>query len=172
VLAWLSRHPRWMFHFTPTLASWLNAVENFFSKMTRQRIRRGVFRSIVDLQTAINAYLAVWGCRSVSPHVRQKAMIDHKCFVGRPEKDDMAAGGVHGHFARTSNRGRLTAPVDVKDVYLPEGPITKSDESLVRRFDGLIYVPLTRAGSRATAFSGRSLPPTISISPPDKTDGL
>jgi hypothetical protein len=43
---------------SPTSASWLNAVENFFSKMTRQRIRRGVFRSIVDLQTAINAYLA------------------------------------------------------------------------------------------------------------------
>jgi len=57
VLAWLSRHPRWIFHFTPTSASWLNAVENFFSKMTRQRIRRGVFRSIVDLQSAINAYL-------------------------------------------------------------------------------------------------------------------
>ena len=52
VLAWLSRHPRWTFHFTPTSASWLNAVENFFSKMTRQRIRRGVFRSIADLQTA------------------------------------------------------------------------------------------------------------------------
>ncbi len=46
------------FHFTPTSASWLNAVENFFSKMTRQRIRRGVFRSIADLQAAINAYLA------------------------------------------------------------------------------------------------------------------
>ena len=58
VLAWLSRHPRWVFHFTPTSASWLNAVENFFSKMTRQRIRRGVFHSIVDLQSAINAYLA------------------------------------------------------------------------------------------------------------------
>src|SRR6202023_859439 len=57
VLAWLVRHPRWTFHFTPTSASWLNAVENFFSKMTRQRIRRGVFRSIVELQTAINAYL-------------------------------------------------------------------------------------------------------------------
>jgi hypothetical protein len=40
----------------PTLACWLNAVENF-SKMTRQRIRRGVFRSIADLQAAINAYL-------------------------------------------------------------------------------------------------------------------
>jgi hypothetical protein len=42
VLAWLARHPRWTFHFT-TSASWRNAVENFFSKMTRQRIRRGVF---------------------------------------------------------------------------------------------------------------------------------
>jgi transposase len=58
VLAWLSRHPRWTFHFTPTSASWLNAVETFFAKLTRQRIRRGVFRSIVDLQSAINAYLA------------------------------------------------------------------------------------------------------------------
>jgi len=48
VLAWLSRHPRWIFHFTPTSASWLNAVETFFSKMTRQRIHRGVFRSIAD----------------------------------------------------------------------------------------------------------------------------
>ena len=58
MLAWLPRHPRWTFRFTPTSASWLNAVENFFSKMTRQRIRRGVFRSIADLQAAINAYLA------------------------------------------------------------------------------------------------------------------
>ena len=57
VLAWLARHPRWIFHFTPTSASWLNVVENFFSE-TRQRIRRGVFRSIADLQAAINAYLA------------------------------------------------------------------------------------------------------------------
>jgi hypothetical protein len=58
VLTWLSRHPRWTFHFAPTSASWLNAVENYFSKITRQPIRRSVFRSIVDLQSAINAYLA------------------------------------------------------------------------------------------------------------------
>jgi hypothetical protein len=58
VLARLARHPRWTFHFTATSASRLNAVENFFSKITRQRIRRGVFRSVVDLQAAINAYLA------------------------------------------------------------------------------------------------------------------
>jgi hypothetical protein len=46
-----------VFHFTPTSASWLNAVENFFSVLTRRRIRRGVFKSIVDLQAAINRYL-------------------------------------------------------------------------------------------------------------------
>jgi transposase len=58
VRAWLKRHPRWRFHFTPTSASWLNAVENFFSTLTRKRIRRGSFHSIVDLQAAINRYLA------------------------------------------------------------------------------------------------------------------
>ena len=58
VKAWFARHPRWIFHFTPKSGSWLNAVEGFFSKLTRQRIRRGVFRSIVDLQAAINRYLA------------------------------------------------------------------------------------------------------------------
>jgi len=57
VKAWLARHPRWTFHFTPTSGSWLNAVETFFSALTRQRIRRGSFHSIVSLQTAINQYL-------------------------------------------------------------------------------------------------------------------
>jgi transposase len=58
VLGWLARHPRWVFHFTPTSGSWLNAVETFFSALTRRRIRRGSFRSIVDLQAAINRYIA------------------------------------------------------------------------------------------------------------------
>src|SRR5215213_6609291 len=58
VMAWLERHPRWTFHFTPTSGSWLNAVEAFFSAVTRRRLRRGVFRSIVELQGAINRYLA------------------------------------------------------------------------------------------------------------------
>src|SRR6202162_6013766 len=54
---WLARHPRWTFHFTPTSASWLNAVEGFFAKLTRRRLKRGVFRSIVELQAAINRFL-------------------------------------------------------------------------------------------------------------------
>ena len=58
VKAWLARNPRWRFHFTPTSGSWLNAVETFFSALTRKRIRRGSFHSLVDLQAAINRYLA------------------------------------------------------------------------------------------------------------------
>ena len=58
VRQWLARHPRWTFHFTPTSASWLNAVEGFFAKLTRQRLKRGVFRSVMDLQVAINRFVA------------------------------------------------------------------------------------------------------------------
>jgi transposase len=58
VKAWLQRHPRWTFHFTPTSGSWLNAVENFFSVLTRKRLRHGTFHSLVDLQAAIKRYLA------------------------------------------------------------------------------------------------------------------
>ncbi len=57
VRAWLARHPRWILHFTPTSCSWLNAVEGFFAKLTRQRLKYGVFHSLVDLQTAINRFI-------------------------------------------------------------------------------------------------------------------
>jgi hypothetical protein len=57
VLAWLARHPRWTFHFTPTSCSWLNAVETFFAKLTMRRLRRGTFPSLVALQEAINRFV-------------------------------------------------------------------------------------------------------------------
>ncbi len=57
VKQWLADHPRWAFHFTPTSASWINAVEGFFSILTRRRIRRGIFKSVSDLQNAIRRYI-------------------------------------------------------------------------------------------------------------------
>jgi hypothetical protein len=57
VRKWLARHPRWTFHFTPTSASWLNAVEGFFATLSLRRLKRGVFGSVVDLQAAINRFL-------------------------------------------------------------------------------------------------------------------
>jgi transposase len=58
VQKWLARHPRWTFHFTPTSASWLNAVEGFFAKLTRRRLKRGVFRSVDELEAAIIRFVA------------------------------------------------------------------------------------------------------------------
>ena len=55
---WLERHQRWTFHFTPTSCSWLNAVEGFFAKLAKRRLKRGVFQSIIDLQAAINRFVA------------------------------------------------------------------------------------------------------------------
>jgi hypothetical protein len=40
-----------------TSASWLNAVEGFFAKLTKRRLKRGIFRSVVDLQAAINRFV-------------------------------------------------------------------------------------------------------------------
>ncbi len=58
VKRWLARHPRWVFHFTPTSSSWMNAVEGFFAKLTRRRLKYGVFHSVADLQGAINRFVA------------------------------------------------------------------------------------------------------------------
>ena len=57
VQRWLSRHPRFHMHFTPTGCSWLNMVERFFRDLTENRLRRGVFRSVEELIAAIDAYV-------------------------------------------------------------------------------------------------------------------
>ena len=57
VRQWLDRHQRFTFHFVPTSCSWLNAVEGFFAKLSKRRLKRGVFRSVVDLQAAINRFV-------------------------------------------------------------------------------------------------------------------
>jgi transposase len=50
VMAWLEKHQRFVFHFTPTSASWLNAIEGFFAKLTNKRLKHGVFRSLPELK--------------------------------------------------------------------------------------------------------------------------
>ena len=58
VQAWLKKHPRFKLHFIPTSSSWLNLVERFFAEITGKRIRRGVFKSVAELEAAIHDYLA------------------------------------------------------------------------------------------------------------------
>jgi transposase len=57
VKAWLKKRPHIHIHFTPTSASWLNMVERFFRNLTDKCVRRGVFRSVVDLERAIYEYI-------------------------------------------------------------------------------------------------------------------
>jgi transposase len=64
VRAWLAENPRIVVHFTPTHTSWMNLVEVFFSIVERQAIRRGVFKSVKDLNTKIRAFLDGWNNRS------------------------------------------------------------------------------------------------------------
>jgi hypothetical protein len=47
--AWLAKHPRFRKHCTPTSVSWLNLIERFFGELTDKRIRRGTFRSVLEL---------------------------------------------------------------------------------------------------------------------------
>ena len=54
---WLDQHPRFHFQFIPTSSSWLNLVERWFGKITTQRIRRGTFKSVPELVTAIDDYI-------------------------------------------------------------------------------------------------------------------
>ena len=57
VKRWIKSHPRFHQHFTPTSASWLNMVERFFAEITQNRIRRGTFKSVAELKSAIMDYL-------------------------------------------------------------------------------------------------------------------
>jgi transposase len=84
VRSWLDRHERFTFHFIPTSCSWLNAVEGFFAKLTRQRLKRGVFRSVVDLQEAINRYVAETNARP-------------RPFIWTADPDEIIAAVRRGH---------------------------------------------------------------------------
>jgi transposase len=58
VQAWLAKHPRFVMHFTPTGASWLNMVERFFRDLSENRIKRDSFTSVAELESAIDLYIA------------------------------------------------------------------------------------------------------------------
>ncbi len=69
VQVWLARHPHWTFHVTPTSSAWLNAVEGVFAKLTRRRLKYGVFRSKRDLQDAIRRFIDEHNTTEAKPFV-------------------------------------------------------------------------------------------------------
>jgi transposase len=78
VRAWLDRHQRFTFHFTPTSCSWLNAVEGFFAKLSKRRLKRGVFHSVVDLQATINRYITEHNRQPQTLHLDRRPRQNHR----------------------------------------------------------------------------------------------
>jgi len=60
VHAWLLRHRRFHFHFTPTYGSWMNMVERWFSALTTKKLQRSAHRSVKELAADIEAWVANW----------------------------------------------------------------------------------------------------------------
>jgi transposase len=89
VRKWLDRHKRFTFHFTPTSCSWLNAVEGLFAKLAKRRLKRGVFRSVFELQTVINRFL-------------DETNADPKPFRWTADPDEIIAAVNRGHQALDS----------------------------------------------------------------------
>ncbi|MGA8254522.1 MAG: IS630 family transposase [Mycobacterium sp.] len=57
---WLTAHPRFVVHFTPTSASWLNLVERWFAELTTKKLRRGTHTSVRQLNADIRAWIDTW----------------------------------------------------------------------------------------------------------------
>jgi transposase len=91
VRRWLIRHPRWIFHFTPTSCSWLNAVETLFAKLAKRQLHRGVFPSVVALQAAINGFVAAHN-REPRPFVWKA---DPKAIIAAAKRGYQTLDSIH-----------------------------------------------------------------------------
>ena len=94
VQAWLAKHPRFKLHFTPTSSSWINLVERLFAEITRQQIRRGVFKSVAELEAAIETWLTE---RNAKPKpfkwtAKANIILEKNARARRALEEDLAAG--------------------------------------------------------------------------------
>jgi transposase len=79
---WFAKRPRFHVHFTPTYGSWINLVERWFAELTNKRIRRGVFRSVKELETAIRDYIEIHN-EDPTPFVWTKTADQILASIGR-----------------------------------------------------------------------------------------
>ena len=97
VQAWLKRHRRFHFHFTPTSGSWLNLVERWFAELTTQAVRRGSFSSVENLRCAIEQFLEAWNEQA-------------KSFVWTATVDSILAKHAYARGTLESIKPGCTAP--------------------------------------------------------------
>lgn len=89
---WLTRHPRFQFHYTPTYASWMNLVERWFSALTTKQLRRGAHRSVAELVAAIQEFIDVHN-ETGKPYVWVKSADEILASIARFAQRTLQAHG-------------------------------------------------------------------------------
>src|SRR5207253_7317716 len=100
---WFAKRPRFHVHFTPTYGSWINLVERWFAELTNKRIRRGVFRSVKDLESAIREFIEVHN-EDPTPFVWTKTADQILASIARYPQRTLAAHSP-ALIARTTGTG-------------------------------------------------------------------
>jgi len=100
---WFAKRPRFHVHFTPTYGSWINLVERWFAELTNKRIRRGVFRSVKDLETAIREFIEVHN-EDPTPFVWTKTVDQILASIARYAQRTLSAHSP-GFITRTIGTG-------------------------------------------------------------------
>jgi transposase len=100
---WFAKRPRFHVHFTPTYGSWINLVERWFAELTNKRIRRGVFRSVKDLESAIREFIEVHN-EDPTPFVWTRSADEILASIARYAQRTLAAQSP-ALIARTTGTG-------------------------------------------------------------------
>ena len=105
VKRWLERHKRVHFHFTQAGASWLNTVEIWFSILTKQQVRQGVYHDVPELIAAIDHFIAAYNERA-QPFVWTKTA---EQVLAKAIKAQLTSGALHWQPAGAAERSRRAA---------------------------------------------------------------
>lgn len=82
VKTWLSKHPRFHMHFTPTYSSWINQVERLFAEVTRDLLQRSDHRSVQALEKDLRHWVAAWN-ENPKPFIWTKTADEILASLGR-----------------------------------------------------------------------------------------
>jgi hypothetical protein len=119
VAKWLAKHKRFHLHFTPTSSSWLNLVERWFRDLDDKAIRRGMFASVPDLITAIEAYLdadnhdptpLVWTADAQSILGKVHRARQTLEAIASQKRDTTLAATAHARCRRKTRRSHAARP--------------------------------------------------------------
>lgn len=102
VRTWLRNRPRFVPHIIPTSSSWLNLIERWFVELEQKAVRRGVFRSVPELQRAITDFLSAWNAQP-TPFVWTASIerILEKVQRARQRLEQIESGSTHSKCSRS-----------------------------------------------------------------------